>query len=340
MAPAINAALLLLAPSVAAVCDKKVLAGKVPKYTQDSWCKVLDACPDMGMALLNTAANCTDHHKGIDDIDDIEDFEMIMRVDEAFGGGYGRVVDPRAKMCHRPGCMMAVEALYMKATTNDNWLAAVKMAKTLYLSGLMGIRRRLTGATGDISDVGNVLKHANSDQWALAQSSMHIRNAAEVQLSQCLNKAKVKEGQLGLPVSVASMTGQGKFVDVEVLKVETCYTMRQWFMARLSYYSGMDYAQVNYDSGTNVGMIIAIVIGSVNLVCLLGCCGGFFACIRYKACYFCMKDIAPECADCLVEIGCGPPDAERLNNEVVLNSGDVPAMKPAETEMAPATASA
>ena len=75
-----------------------------------------------------------------------------------------------------------------------------------------------------------------------------------------------------------------------------------------------------YDSGTNTGVVIAIVIGVVNLCCCLGCLVGLLVCIRRRACYFCMKEVAPCCVECLVECGCGPKDAERLNNEAVLNS--------------------
>ena len=74
--------------------------------------------------------------------------------------------------------------------------------------------------------------------------------------------------------------------------------------------------------GTNTGMIVAIVVGSVNLICLAGCIIGLFFCIRYRACYFCMKEMCPCCTECLVECGCGPADAERLNNEVVMKSGE------------------
>ena len=150
-----------------------------------------------------------------------------------------------------------------------------------------------------------------------------VTNAAKAQLDTCLAEAGVNEANLGLPISVAKMTGDGKFFTTEDLNEATCYTMMQWMMSRINYYSGIKTARKQYNSGTNVGLVVAIVIGSINLTIILGCVVGLFVCIRYRACYFCMKEIAPGCAECLVECGCGPADAERLNNEHVMKSEGV-----------------
>ena len=154
----------------------------------------------------------------------------------------------------------------------------------------------------------------------LAKAARGMTNAVQSQLESCMRDAAVDEADLGLPVPIAQMTGGGRFFSAKTLREKSCQTMLQWVMGGLEYYSGYDYALREYDGGGHVGVVIAIVIGCANLVCCLGCLAVLLVCIRRRACYFCMKELAPGCADCLVECGCGPKDAERLNNEVVLNS--------------------
>ena len=106
--------------------------------------------------------------------------------------------------------------------------------------------------------------------------------------------------------------------------------MMQYMMSRMNYYTGMKFAKNIYDKGGRPGMVIAIIIVSVNLVIFFGCCIALFVCIRYRACYFCMKELSPGCTECLVECGCGPPDAEALNNEVVMKDVEMSNVKVTE----------
>ena len=61
--------------------------------------------------------------------------------------------------------------------------------------------------------------------------------AAELQLRKCMKKANVLEAALGLPLSIARMTGEGKFFDVQRMREQTCYSMFEWLESRVSFYS-------------------------------------------------------------------------------------------------------
>ena len=92
-------------------------------------------------------------------------------------------------------------------------------------------------------------------------------------------------------------------------------------LARLQYYSGYSLAERKY--GRGAGLVVAFVlITIVNVVCVQGAIIALLVCIRRRPCYFCLKDACPRLVGCLVRCGCGPADAERLNNEAVKRAGE------------------
>ena len=64
------------------------------------------------------------------------------------------------------------------------------------------------------------------------------------------------------------------------------------------------------------------MIGALNMCCCLCCCGGLLVCIRRRTCYLAAKEISPCCVDLIVACGCGPDDAEQLNNEAVMQASE------------------
>ena len=346
------------AADAVASCDHSRLRS-LPQISHPSWCKVLAKCDAVGSALLGTAVNCTTSntiHKdiiahrfpGIDPkklgiLRNVSNLDIeagtlgVHMVDvDVFGVAGGRFAGASEieKMCKEPICMSAVQQLYDVAISTPEWKRASDFA---HWSAFGGIRRRLQPIPASASTAAGIEQlfgNVNSD---LMQAVSRLENAAEAQLRICMRDAGVNEATLGLPVSITKMTGTGKFLDVQTLRENACYTMTQWMSTRLSYYSGVTYAEERLQDGSNTGMIIAIVIGSFNLLCCLGGFCGLVVCIRQRTCYFCMKEVSPCCVDCLVECGCGPEDADRLNNEVVMSSSEMngheSVVKPSEFEM-------
>jgi len=249
---------------------------------------------------------------------------------------------PTQRMCQQPVCMAAMERLYEVSVQTPDWLKAQKFAKHALGSHSI-IGRRLGGgldaailelmntstptspmhsflANLDLTALGVLRGDQHTAELSRAVNS--LSNAAEVQLRQCMRDAGVDESDLGLPVSIAAMTGDGRFFDVQSMREQTCTTMAHWLLSRFSYYSGVEYAESRVHDGTNVGMVVAVVICSLNLVCCLGCCCGLLLCIRRRTCYFAAKEISPCCVECIVSMGCGPADAERFNNEAVMQTSE------------------
>ena len=147
------------------------------------------------------------------------------------------------KMCGQPACMVAVEHLYEAATQDSEWLEAERMAKMFMNLGSFG-GRRLEGTTatttGANSVAANLAAHggAPGSKFAhameLSQTVRGIQNSAAIQLNWCMSEAGVKEADLGLPLSIDKMTGGGKFFDVATLNDQTCSTLTQWLLKRLS----------------------------------------------------------------------------------------------------------
>jgi len=224
--------------------------------------------------------------------------------------------------------MAAVQNLYDVAISTPQWVEASQAAHsfmggtgrrlTPHPTGWMAMN--LTSINIKVQGLQSIFGGRNNE---LTLAVTRLRNAAEAQLRQCMRDAQVDEASLGLPVSIEMMTGSGTFLNTQTMREKSCYTMSQWLASRLSYYSGFSYAEKRAHDGSNVGLIVAIVVLSLNLFCIAGCFATLVVCIRRRTCYFCMKEVAPVCVTCLVECGCGPEDADRLNNEVVLNSADL-----------------
>ena len=359
----IFAALVLASATGESTCDHMRLS-RMPTQYHPAWCKVLNHCPLVGGGLLSTAVNCTTENTvhtarpvapavpGLtqaqqDALNTVN--QQIQHAQHVMQPGVRRAAPTEAeKMCSQPTCMIAIENLYDMALNSQDWRTAVTTFQLDQASRYMGGRRLSSTprvappiSATQLANLAAANPRAKFNPFGaaadpeLVEAVKGLKNAAQAQLDACMHRAGVQESQLGLPVSIERMTGGGHFFGITQLRESQCYTMYQWMMTRLTYYTGVEYAKRRYHEGTNWGLIIAIIIASVNLVCCVGFWGGLVLCIRRRACYFAAKEVCPCCVNCLVECGCGPPDAERLNNEMIAKDGpDMGAVQPPpEVEM-------
>lgn len=210
----------------AVACDHSRLV-RMPKHTHEPWCKVLSKCEAIGVALLATAVNCTTSntlHLG-------DEGESYTYAGNEFGGlgdmGFpGRVhLTETQKMCGQPRCMVAVQDLYTNSLTTPEWLDAVEEAELeREFDGFYRDRRRTSASTPAKKD--NYEFRAFEASEELVQAIHGLENAASAQLRACLTDAGVKESSLGLPLTIAKMTGSGK-VRAQASSPHTLQTQRR-----------------------------------------------------------------------------------------------------------------
>jgi len=205
--------------------------------------------------------------------------------------------DTLGPMCNAQTCAPAVESFY-KAMPPHMWVGSIG-----------GFGRRLAGVgpmpTGGVG--------INKENLAMLQSQLKngVFQSAGKKVADCFHAAGIVESQLSLPISTQALTSNGQY-SYQHIQASLCErTILQWLRQRTAYYSGYRLAMAKASQGNATGIIIAVVIGVLNLVCCVGFCVGCCVCIKKRACYRCMSTLAPSTLGCLEEMGCGPTEEQR-----------------------------
>ena len=220
--------------AVAMPCDSSKMRG-MPESTHASWCAVLSKCDHVGHSLLTSAINCTG----------------VMR----------ELQTSPESMCASRRCMSSLKALFESAVSMNQWRTAAKNALTSKCIDARvdegskcprSIRALdLVNTTKQFIEQADQVMSLKAKSAYLVSSSATLEESAEATLNTCLTLAQVKESSLGLPMTIASLTGSSKlFGSIAERGIKDhghqCSDIRYWLDAKMAYYVRLSYHHTHH----------------------------------------------------------------------------------------------